>query len=127
MGRINSKADLNAALEQAARTIVSARAGAAKMSRAELKRALAKGKLPRKQRALVDAFLKFAEEDLNLDAEITASDVGRALEEARKRLFEKYDLDEQKLTKEEVAQLAVAGKRAVDLAKALKAFAAGEL
>lgn len=113
------KADLNQALAAAAKTILDA-----KGDKADLKKALSFGRVPRQQRALVDIFFKFIDQDWKSGAQVTANDVGRAVAFAKQHMVEKYDLKKNRLTKEELKQMALTGKRAVDLAKALKAVAA---
>ncbi len=123
MARI-AKADVNAALALAAKTILEAGGDDKRVSRAELKNALATDRVPRDQRALVDIFFKFIDHrDFKAGAQVTASDVGRAVEYAKQHLVAKYDLNNNGLSKDEIAKMSLTGKRAVDLAKALKAAA----
>ena len=124
MSRI-SKNDVNAALALAAKTILAAGGDDKRVSRAAVKNALATGSVPANQRALVDIFFKFIDHrDFKTGAQVTESDVGRAVEYAKQHMVAKYDLNNNGLSKDEIAQMSLTGKRAVDLAKALKAEAA---
>ena len=124
MSRI-SKTDVNAALQAAAQTIINAAGDDARISRADLKKALATDRVPRQQAALVDIFFKFIDHrDFKTGAQVTAKDVGRAVEYAKAHLVAKYDLNNNGLSKDEIEKMSLTGKRAVDLAKALKASAA---
>ena len=120
MARI-AKADVNRALETAAKTLIKIGGDDGRISRAEVKNALATDRVPRKQVALVDIFFKFVDNrDFREGAQVTPSDVKRAVEYAKKSMIAKYDLDNNGLSKDEVAKMSLTGKRAVDLAKALK-------
>ncbi|MBS1151259.1 MAG: Nuclease inhibitor-like protein [Myxococcaceae bacterium] len=123
MSRI-AKADVNRALETAAKTLIKIGGNDGRISRAEVKNALATDRVPRKQVALVDIFFKFIDNrDFREGAQVTPADVKRAVEYAKKTMVAKYDLDNNGLSKDEVAKMSLTGKRAVDLAKALKASA----
>ncbi|MBS1149019.1 MAG: Nuclease inhibitor-like protein [Myxococcaceae bacterium] len=120
MARI-AKADVNRALETAAKTLIKIGGADGKISRAEVKNALATDRVPRRQAPLVDIFFKFVDNrDFRAGAQVTASDVKRAVEYAKKSMVAKYDLDNNGLSNDEVAKMSLTGKRAVDLAKALK-------
>src|ERR1051325_7618300 len=124
MSRI-SKTDVNATLQAAAQTIISARGDDDRISRADLRKALATDRVPRRQAALVDIFFKFIDNrDFKKGAQVTAKDVGRAVEYAKAHMIAKYDLNNNGLSKDEISKMSITGKRAVDLAKALKATAA---
>jgi hypothetical protein len=75
--------------------------------------------VPRSQQALVDLFLKFA--GPREGEEVTAKDVSRAVAQARALLVAKYGLDSDGASKAELEQASLAGRRAVELAKALRA------
>jgi hypothetical protein len=90
------------------------------MTRADLKKAVAAGQVPRAQRALVDLFLKFTE--TRPDSMVLSPELAVAL--ARAHLAAKYDLANNTLSRAEQQLMGVVGKRASDLAKALKAAAA---
>ncbi|MBL8949784.1 MAG: hypothetical protein JNK82_03345 [Myxococcaceae bacterium] len=123
MSRI-SKNDVNAALALAAKTILAAGGDDKRVSRADVKKALASGTVPENQKALVDIFFKFVDHrDFKSGATVTESDLGRAVEYAKEHMVAKYDLNNNGLSKDEIAKMSLTGKRAVDLAKALKAEA----
>jgi hypothetical protein len=120
MARI-AKADVNRALETAAKTLIKIGGSDGRISRAEVKNALATDRVPRKQAPLVDIFFKFIDNrDFREGAQVTPADVKRAVEYAKKSMVAKYDLDNNGLSKDEVDKMSLTGKRAVDLAKALK-------
>lgn len=124
MSRI-AKADVNRALDTAGKTLIKIGGADGKISRAEVKSALATDKVARKQAPLVDILFKFVDNrDFRKGAQVTASDVKRAIEYAKKSMVAKYDLDNNGLSKDEIKKMSLTGKRAVDLAKALKASAA---
>ena len=122
MSRI-AKTDVNRALEMAANRIKDAGGADGRVSRAEMTTAL-KG-LTGTEKKLTDIFFKFIDHrDFKTGAQVTESDVGRAVEYAKQHMVAKYDLNNNGLSKDEIAQMSLTGKRAVDLAKALKAEAA---
>jgi hypothetical protein len=117
-----AKADVNRALSLAASTIIDAGGSDGRTSRAELKAKLAE--LPKEQRPLVDLFFKFIDHrDFKKGAQVTKSDVDRAVTYAKKTLVAKYDLNGNGLSRGEISKMSLTGKRAVDLARALKAAA----
>lgn len=119
MSRI-AKADVNKALSLAAKSIIDAGGADGRTSRADIKAALTA--LPKEQKALVDIFFKFIDNrDFKAGAQVTAKDVNRAVEYAKTHMVAKYDLNNNGLSKTEIAKMSLTGKRAVDLAKALKA------
>jgi hypothetical protein len=121
MARI-AKADVNNALAMAAKTIVKAAGDDDRVSRADVKKALATDRVPRQQRALVEIFFKFIDaRDWKKGAQVTEKDVSRAVTYAKAHMVAKYDLNTNGLSKEEIQKMSLTGKRAVDLAKALKA------
>ena len=114
-----AKADVNRALQLAASTIVEAGGRDGRTSRAELKAKLAT--LPPAERKLADIFFKFVDNrDFRAGAQVTAKDVTRAVEYAKKHMVEKYDLNSNGLSKDEISRMSLTGKRAVELSKALK-------
>lgn len=118
MSRI-AKSDVNAALALAAKTIVEAGGANGRVSRAEIKAKLPS--LPPEQRALVDVFFKFIDHrDFKAGAQVTKSDVAKAVTFAKKAMVAKYDLNDNGLSKDEIAKMSLTGKLAVDLARALK-------
>ena len=118
MARI-AKADVNRALEQAAKTIISAGGSDGRISRAEVKARLPELKGPEKK--LVDMFFRFMDHrDFKLGAQVTPADVKKAVAYAKEHMVAKYDLDNNGLSTDEISKMSLTGKRAVDLAKALK-------
>ncbi|MDX2010219.1 MAG: hypothetical protein SFW67_08520 [Myxococcaceae bacterium] len=121
MSRI-AKADVNKALSLAAKSIIDAGGSDGRTSRAEMKATLST--LPKEQQPLVDIFFKFIDHrDFKKGAQVTKSDVDRAVTYAKKTLIAKYDLNNNGLSRDEISKMSLTGKRAVDLAKALKAAA----
>ena len=120
MARI-AKADVNRALDTAAKTLIKIGGEDGRISRAEVKNALATDRVPRKQAPLVDILFKFMDHrDFRAGAQLTASDVKKAVAYAKVHMVAKYDLDNNGLSTDEIAKMSLTGKRAVDLAKALK-------
>ncbi len=118
MSRI-AKADINKALSLAAKTIVDAGGSDGRTSRAELKAKLAT--LPASQKKLVDIFFKFVDaRDFKAGAQVTATDVSKAVAYAKEHMVAKYDLDNNGLSKTEISKMSLTGKLAVDLARELK-------
>jgi len=121
-----AKTEVNRALELAAKTILQAGGADGRVSRADLKNAMATDRIPRDQRALIDIFFKFVDNrDFKAGAKVTAKDLNKAVAYAKEHMVAKYDLNSNGLSKDEVAKMSLTGKRAVELAKALKAAAAG--
>lgn len=122
MSRI-AKADVNKALSAAAKTIIEAGGADGRTSRAEMKAKL--GALPKEQRALADIFFRFIDHrDFKKGAQVTATDVNRAVTYAKTHLVAKYDLNNNGLSRDEISKMSLTGKRAIDLAKVLKSAAA---
>jgi hypothetical protein len=123
MSRI-AKADVNAALSLVAKQLIKAGGEDGKVSRADVKKALTE--LPASQRGLADIFFKFVDNrDFKSGATVTAKDINKAVAYAKEHMIAKYDLNENGLSKDEITKMSLTGKRAVDLAKALKASGAG--
>jgi hypothetical protein len=121
MSRI-AKAEVNRALETAAKTLVRIGGADGRISRAEVKNALATDRVPRNQVGLVDIFFKFVDNrDFKKGATVTEADIKRAVTYAKQHMIAKYDLNSNGLSKDEIKEMSLTGKRAVDLAKALKA------
>jgi len=114
-----AKADVNKALSLAAKNIIDAGGADGRTSRAELKAKL--NELPKQQRALTDIFFRFIDNrDFKAGAQVTSKDVTRAVAYAKEHMVAKYDLNGDGLSKNEIAKMSLTGKRAVELAKALK-------
>jgi hypothetical protein len=124
MSRV-AKADVNAALNTAAKAILQAGGSDGRVSRAEVKKALPA--MPKEQRKLVDMFFRFVDHrDFKSGAQVTKGDLDRAVAYAKKTMIAKYDLNGDGLSKAEIAKMSLTGKLAVDLAKALKQAGAVE-
>jgi len=116
-----AKADVNRALETAAKTLIRIGGDDGRISRAEVKNALATDRVPRNQVGLVDIFFKFVDNrDFKAGAQVTPTDIKRAVEYAKKHMVAKYDLNSNGLSKDEIKGMSITGKRAVDLARVLK-------
>ena len=127
MARI-AKSEVNRALETAAKTLVRLGGEDGRISRKEVKDALATDRVPRKQAALVDMFFRFVDHrDFKTGAQVTEKDIKRGVEYAKKHMIAKYDLNNNGLSKDEVAKMSLTGKLAVDLAKTLKETAVDNL
>ena len=123
MSRI-AKADVNRALEMVAKQLIKSGGPDGRVSRADVKAALKD--LPKSERGLADIFFRFVDNrDFRAGATVTASDINKAVAYAKEHMIEKYDLNTNGLSKAEISQMSITGKRAVDLAKVLKASGAG--
>ncbi len=121
MARI-AKIDVNRALAKAAKTIIEAGGADGRTSRAEIKKKLPQ--LTGAEKGLVDIFYKFIDHrDFKAGAQVTAKDVKKAVEYAKTHMIAKYDLNDNGLSKDEIAKMSLTGKRAVDLARELKVAA----
>ena len=122
MSRI-AKAEVNAALSLVAKKLIKAGGTDGKISRDDVKVLLAD--LPKSQRGLADIFFKFVDnKDFRAGAQVTAKDINKAVSYAKDHMIEKYDLNNNGLSKDEIAKMSLTGKRAVELAKALKSVVA---
>src|SRR5262245_57455785 len=111
MARI-AKADVNRALDVAAKTLIRIGGADGKIARAEVKNALATDRVARREAPLVDLFFKFIDHrDFRAGAQVTASDIKRGVEYAKKHMVAKYDLDNNGLSKDEIKNMSLTGKR----------------
>ncbi|MBL8920421.1 MAG: hypothetical protein JNJ54_16275 [Myxococcaceae bacterium] len=116
-----AKSDVNRALDTVAKTLIRLGGEDGKISRAEVKNALATDRVARREAPLVDIFFKFVDHrDFRKGAQVTASDIKRAVEYAKTNMVAKYDLDNNGLSTDEIKKMSLTGKRAVELAKLLK-------
>ena len=116
-----AKADVNRALDTAAKTLIRLGGADGKISRADVKNAIATDRVARREVPLVDIFFKFVDHrDFKEGAQVTAKDVKRAVEYAKTNMVAKYDLNNNGLSDDEIEKMSLTGKRAVDLAKLLK-------
>jgi hypothetical protein len=119
-----AKSDVNAALDLVARALITASGSDGRTSRADVKAALKT--LPREQRPLADLFFKFVDQrDFKSGATVTSKDINKAVAYAKTHMIAKYDLNSNGLSKTEISKMSLTGKRAVELARALKS--AGEV
>jgi len=120
MARI-AKSDVNRALETAAKTLVRLGGDDGRISRKEVKDALATDRVPRRQAGLVDIFFRFIDHrDHVAGAQITKKDIDSAVEYAREKLIDKYDVNNNGLSQSEIAEMSTTGQLAVQLAKELR-------
>jgi hypothetical protein len=122
MSRI-AKSDVNAALTLAAKRILEAGGSDGRVSRSEMTKALTS--LPKEERKLADIFFRFVDHrDFKSGAQVTKTDLDRAVAYAKKTMVAKYDLNNDGLSKTEISKMSLTGKLAVDLARTLKSTAA---
>jgi hypothetical protein len=118
-----AKTAVHAALERAAKNIITASPNDPFISRRDMRAQLKK--LRGVERSLTDIFYRFIDHrDAAPGARITAKDVHDALAYAKAKLIDQYDLDENGLSEDEIAQMSRTGKLAVALAYELKRSAA---
>ena len=119
MARV-AKADVNAALARVAQHINDAAGGDKITSRADMKAKLET--LEGTEKQLADIFFRFMDHrDYKFGARITSKDVEKALAYAQDRMVEKYDINNNGLSKSEITEMSRTGQLAVQLAKELKA------
>jgi len=115
-----AKADVHRSLERAAQAIVDAGGTDGRISRKDIK-AKVKG-LAGTEKKLVDIFFKFIDHRDHRDgATVTKKDVDRAVAYAKQKMVDKYDLNQNGLSGNEISRMSLTGKLAVQLAKELKA------
>ena len=125
MTRIQPSA-AHAALDQAARRITDAAGDDAKVSKAELKAAVAE--LSGTEKKLVDVFSRFVTNRAGRPAEgLSERDVQEAVAYAKASMISKYDLDGDGLSPDEVKKMSKTGQLAVKLAEELELGGSGEL
>ena len=116
-----AKSDVYAALDRAASIIRSAdRGNDGIVSRADIKAKLATME-DGTEKKLVDIFYKFADHrDYRKYARLTGGDIEKTLTYSFKELVADYDVNNNGLSKAEIAKMSTTAKLAVELAKALK-------
>ncbi|MCB9638394.1 MAG: hypothetical protein H6727_05720 [Myxococcales bacterium] len=115
-----AKSDVHAALARVAQQIVDAGGADGRVSRADMQAKL-EG-LQGTERALADMFFRFIDHrDHVSGSSVTERDVKAALEYAKEKMIDKYDLNNNGLSKSEISQMSRTGKLAVQLAQELKA------
>ena len=120
MSRI-ARSDVFAALDRAAANIKAADTnGDGRISRAEAQAKVAT--LSGTEKQLTDMFYRFADNrDAAAYAKLTGADVEKTLAYAKKELVADYDVNNNGLSKDEVAKMSRTGKLAVQLGQELKA------
>jgi len=120
-----SKASANHAIERVANNIIKSAGDDGRVSRADMKAALSK--LDGTEKRLTDVFFRFIDHrDAAPGAQVTKSDVTRAVEYAKEKLIAKYDLNNNGLSKAEISKMSLTGQLAIELAKELKQVASTE-
>ncbi|MBN2361871.1 MAG: hypothetical protein JXR83_20640 [Deltaproteobacteria bacterium] len=120
-----AKADVHAALERAAKNISDAKTPDGIVSRNDIKDKL--GELDGTEKKLTDIFYRFIDHrDHVAGARITQKDIDRAVAYAKEKIVDKYDLNRNGLSRDEIAKMSLTGKLAVELARELKKAAAVE-
>ncbi|MFH1809103.1 MAG: hypothetical protein ABIJ09_10185 [Pseudomonadota bacterium] len=113
-----SKTDVNTALQRAAQNILDASKPDGIASRADIEKKL--GQLEGTEKQLTDIFFRFIDHrDHVPGARVTKNDIDKALAYAKDKLIGKYDLNNNGLSKAEIAKMSTTGKLAVELAKEL--------
>ena len=114
-----SKTDVHAALERAARHIQDSAGPDGRVSRDDIQAKLST--LKGTERNLVDIFFRFIDHrDHVAGAQITKKDIDSAVEYAREKLIDKYDVNNNGLSQSEIAEMSTTGQLAVQLAKELR-------
>jgi hypothetical protein len=115
-----SRISKSSALQRAATNITRAAGADGRTSRAELKTALTSLKGP--EQKLTEVFFRFVDHrDFRAGAQVTKTDIDRAVRYAKETLVAKYDLNRNGLSAAEMKSMSLTGKLAVDLARELKA------
>lgn len=110
---------VKAALSNAGKVILAARGGDTIVSRAELKAYVAGANLSRDEKALASIFYSFIDHrDAAAGARITSADVKKAVNYATEKLIQKYDVNRNGLSADEIAKMSTTGKLAVRVARA---------
>ncbi len=118
MSRV-AKGDVHASLASIAQQIIDAGGPDGRISRADMEAKLET--MDGTERALANMFFRFIDHrDHVPGATVTAKDVNRAVEYAKEKLIDKYDLNNNGLSKSEIQEMSRTGKLAVQLAKELR-------
>lgn len=120
MSRV-AKGNVHAALTQVAQQLIDAGGKDGRISRTDMQTKLET--LQGTERQLADIFFRFIDHrDHVAGATVTANDVNRAVEYAKEKMIDKYDLNNNGLSKSEISQMSRTGQLAVQLANELKAL-----
>ena len=124
MSRVG-KQDVHAALTRIAQQIIDAGGNDGRISRADMEAKLET--LDGTEQALANMFFRFIDHRDHIPgATVTAKDVTRALDYAKEKLIDKYDLNNNGLSKSEISEMSRTGQLAVELAKELKSVASAD-
>jgi len=115
-----AKSDIHAVLQRAAHHIEDAARPDGRVSRRDIKDKLQT--LEGTEKSLVDIFFRFIDHrDAAPGAQVTKADIDKAVEYAKEKMVDKYDLNHNGLSQDEIARMSTTGKLAVRLARELKA------
>lgn len=118
-----AKSDVHQALMRAAQNIADAQRPDGIVSREDMRRKLEE--LSGTEKKLTEIFYRFIDHRDNVPgARITQSDIDKAVAYAKERMIDKYDLNNNGLSKDEIASMSLTGQLAVELARELKAAGA---
>jgi hypothetical protein len=116
-----AKSNVHDALKRAAAHLKDAGGPDGRVSRKDIAEKLKT--LDGTERALVDMFFRFVDaRDAKKGATVTHTDVDQALAYAKEKLVDKYDVNQNGLSKAEIEKMSTTGKLAVALAKELRAI-----
>jgi len=119
MARV-AKGDVHRVLENMGQTLIDAGGKDGRVSRADVDEKV-KG-LKGAEKGLAATFFSFVDHrDHAPGATVTAKDINKAVEYAKTHLVDKYDLNQNGLSQDEISKMSKIGKLAVHLAKELKA------
>ncbi len=111
-----AKSHVHEALDHVAATIIAADRGDGRISRADMRRAVRR--LRGLERTLTEVFFRFVDHrDAAAGAVVTRKDVEGTVAYAKDRLVDAYDINENGLSKAEIAKMSNLGKLAVALAR----------
>lgn len=114
-----SRTSIAHVLDRAAKTITAAAGADGRASRADMKKKLAE--LTGPEKALVDTFFRYMDHrDAKSGASVTRSDITKALETAKAKLVNAYDLDRNGLSPDERAKMGKVGQLAAQIAEAFR-------
>lgn len=118
-GRV-AKPLVHTALDKAAENLKAARGNDPNVSRADVKVA-AKAIASDAERALTEQFFRFIDaREPALGARVTDKDIDKAVAYAKKHIVDKYDVNGNGISKEEIGKMSRLGRLAVDFAIELK-------
>lgn len=111
-----AKADVHKSFEDAGQIIINAGGRNGRTSRVEIAGTVEN--LSGSQKTLVDVFYKFIDHrDHKKGAQVTATDVTKAVDYAKAKLVDKYDLNQNGLSKSEIAEMSTTAKLAVEVVR----------